>query len=391
MKILHTVEFYHPSIGGMQEVVKQLSERLVLLGHDVTVATTKISERKESCIKGVKISEFSISGSFVRGLKGDIKKYEKFLIESDFDVIVNFAAQQWATDIALSVLDKIKAKKIFVPTGFSGLYAPEYVEYFKKMKTWMKQYDMNIFLSDDYRDVKFARENGIEKRVLIPNGAGEDEFLSENNFNIREKLGISKNDFLILHVGSHTGVKGHAEAIKIFKKAKIKNSTLLIIGNICGIGGCYRSCKRKGQFFNRMPFRIFDKRKIFINEMNRIETVSAYKAADLFLFPSNIECSPIVLFECMASKTPFLTSDVGNSVELIDWSNSGILLPTDKGQHNRGLSRVDVKKSSEMLNALANDKQKREKMADAGFNIWKEKYSWEKISLEYEKVYKHEK
>ena len=391
MKILHTVEFYHPSIGGMQEVVKQLSERLVLLGHDVTVATTKMSERKESCIKGVKISEFSISGSFVRGLKGDIEKYEKFLIESDFDVIVNFAAQQWATDIALSVLDKIKAKKIFVPTGFSGLYAPEYVEYFKNMKTWMKQYDMNIFLSEDYRDVNFARENGIEKRVLIPNGAGEDEFLSENNFNIREKLGISKNDFLILHVGSHTGVKGHAEAIKIFKKAKIKNSTLLIIGNICGIGGCYRSCKRKAQFFNRMPFRIFDKRKIFINEMNRIETVSAYKAADLFLFPSNIECSPIVLFECMASKTPFLTSDVGNSVELINWSKSGILLPTDKGQHNRGLSRVDVKKSSEMLNALANDKQKREKMAEAGFNIWKEKYSWDKISLEYEKLYKQER
>ncbi len=388
MKILHTVEFYHPSIGGMQEVVKQLSERLVLLGHDVTVATTKISERKESCIKGVKISEFSISGSFVRGLKGDIEKYEKFLIESDFDVIVNFAAQQWATDIALSVLDKIKAKKIFVPTGFSGLYAPEYVEYFKNMKTWMKQYDMNIFLSDDYRDVNFARENGIEKRVLIPNGAGEDEFLSENNYNIREKLGISTNNFLILHVGSHTGVKGHAEAIKIFKKAQIKNSTLLIIGNICGIRGCYRACKRKEIFFNRMPFRFFDRRKILINEMNRIETVSAYKAADLFLFPSNIECSPIVLFECMASQTPFLTSDVGNSVELINWSKSGILLPTDKGQHNRGLSRVDVKKSSEMLNALANDKQKREKMAEVGFNIWKEKYSWEKISLEYEKVYK---
>ena len=35
MKILHTVEFYHPSIGGMQEVVKQLSERLVLLGHEL--------------------------------------------------------------------------------------------------------------------------------------------------------------------------------------------------------------------------------------------------------------------------------------------------------------------------------------------------------------------
>jgi len=31
MKILHCVESYYPSKGGMQEVVKQLSERLVAL------------------------------------------------------------------------------------------------------------------------------------------------------------------------------------------------------------------------------------------------------------------------------------------------------------------------------------------------------------------------
>ena len=55
MRILHTVEFYPPSIGGMQEVVRQLSERLVLLGHDVTVATTRIPERTASSQNGVKI------------------------------------------------------------------------------------------------------------------------------------------------------------------------------------------------------------------------------------------------------------------------------------------------------------------------------------------------
>ncbi len=45
MRILHTVEFYHPSIRGAQEVVRQFSERLVTLGHDVTVVTTKLPER----------------------------------------------------------------------------------------------------------------------------------------------------------------------------------------------------------------------------------------------------------------------------------------------------------------------------------------------------------
>jgi len=161
MKVLHTVELYYPSAGGMQEVVKQISERLVKLGHEVTVATTKLSERKNKIINGVKIEEFNIEGNLVRGLKGDTEKYKKFLIDSDFDIITNFAAQQWASDLAFDILDKIKAKKVFVPTGFSGLYLPEYKDYFEKMKDWMKKYDMNIFLSNDYRDINFARKNKI--------------------------------------------------------------------------------------------------------------------------------------------------------------------------------------------------------------------------------------
>jgi len=132
MRILHTVEFYDPSVGGMQEVVKQLSERLVTLGHDVTVATTKLPNRKSLEFNGVRIVEFAISGSLVRGLSGEVERYKKFLVESKFDVVTNFAAQQWATDLALGVLDKIKAKKVFVPTGFSGFYLPEYQDYFEK-------------------------------------------------------------------------------------------------------------------------------------------------------------------------------------------------------------------------------------------------------------------
>lgn len=386
MKILHTVEFYQPSVGGMQEVVKQLSERLVKMGHEVTVATTKLSERKEKEMNGVKIAEFDVSGNFMRGMKGEVKKYQEFLVKNNFDVVVNFAAQQWATDASLAVIDKIKAKKVFVPTGFSGLYAPEYREYFEKMKSWMKEYDMNVFLSDDYRDVNFAKENGVERRVLIPNGAGEDEFLSDGGIDIRERLGINKDDFLILHVGSHTGVKGHAEAIEIFKKTRVKNATLLIIGNRCGIGGCYVTCNGKSKFFNRSPFRFFDKKKITVKELSRKETVAAYKAADLFLFPSNIECSPIVLFECMASKTPFLTADVGNSKEITGWSKSGIVLPTKKDVG--GMSHVNVKEAAKILENIGSDGERRREMAENGFSIWKEKYSWEKIAQQYRELYK---
>ena len=60
-----------------------------------------------------------------------------------------------------------------------------------------------------------------------------------------------------------------------------------------------------------------------------METIAAYKAGYV-LFSSNIECSPLVLFECMASKPLFLTTDVGNSAEIVKWSHAGLLLPTVK-------------------------------------------------------------
>src|SRR4051812_49155486 len=106
----------------MQEVVRQLSERLISIGHEVTVVTTKLSSRKVSQLNGVKIREFEISGNKVRGIKGDAESYRQFLINSDYDVITFFAAQQWTFDAAIPILDKLKAKLVFVPTGFSGLY-----------------------------------------------------------------------------------------------------------------------------------------------------------------------------------------------------------------------------------------------------------------------------
>ncbi len=384
MKILHTVEFYHPSVGGMQEVVKQLSERLASLGHEMTVATTRLPERTEKVVNGVRIAEFDVSGNLVRGLRGDVESYRKFLLESDFDVIANFAAQQWATDVALALLDDITAAKVFVPTGFSGLYLPRYGNYFSSMRSWLHKYDMNVFLSDDYRDINFARDCGVKNIMVIPNGASEDEFLPEATCDIRVLLGIPRDNFLIFHVGSHTGLKGHAEAIRIFAKARIRNATLLIAANDIP-GGCARSCNIKKAVFNGWPGRRTDGKRVLIASLPRPETIAAYKTADLFLFPSNIECSPLVLFECMASRTPFLTTDVGNAGEIIQWSGGGMLLPTRKDA--KGYSRANVAESAEMLATVYGDPEGRERMASAGFTAWQKRFTWGKIARVYEDLY----
>ena len=103
MNILQTMGSYYP-IGGAQEVVKQISERLVRRGHEVTVATSWQVDRASKEINGVQIEEFKVSGNAIHGFQGEVDLYQKFLLEGDFDVMMNYAAQQWATDLVLPIL-----------------------------------------------------------------------------------------------------------------------------------------------------------------------------------------------------------------------------------------------------------------------------------------------
>jgi glycosyltransferase involved in cell wall biosynthesis len=384
MKILNTVEFYHPSKGGAQEVVRQLSERLVKLGHEVVVATTKLPERKENISNGVVIKSFDISGNDVRGYRGDIGAYREFLVNSDFDILMNYAAQQWATDLCLPLLDRIRAKKVFVPCGFSGLFDPAYEAYFKKVADLMPKYDANIFLSNSYRDIEFARKNDISNLYVIPNGCGLDEFGEVPEIDFRRKFGIKPDDFLIIHVGSHTGLKGHRELYEIFKKSNIRDAVLLIIGNPVP-GGCQFSCTKKSVFFNFSWQRFKSNKRVIVKDLSRTDTVAAYHAADLFLFPSNIECSPIVLFEAAASRTPFLTTDVGNAHEIVEWTQGGQVLPTKK--HVNGYSQADIDQSSAMLSIVWKSSKLREQLASAGYNAWLSKFTWERIAKEFESLF----
>ena len=122
-----------------------------------------------------------------------------------------------------------------------------------------------------------------------------------------------------------------------------------------------------------------------IKDLTREETVAAFKAADIFLFTSRVECSPLVLFESIAGKTPFLTTDVGNASEIINCTKGGILLPTriDKS----GYSHALINESAKVLIESYNNRIKLSLMGRTGYKNWLKKFTWEKITKDYEKVY----
>lgn len=381
MNILHTVEFFWPSVGGAQEVIYQVSKGLVQQGHQVTVATTRLPNRKASHIDGISIAEFAIHGNAVRGIQGNIDEYQTFLCSEKFDLVLNYAAQQWTTDLTIPVLSKIPAKTVLVPCGFSGLYLPIYQKYFEAMPSVLRSYDHLVFHARSYRDIDFARQNALAHYSIIPNGASSEEF-SQPRADFRERFHIPESVPLIITVGSHTGFKGHRLAIDAFERIRTSPAVLVIIGNWAGRHGCFGDCLMRVSRFN---FLRKDGKRILLLNPHRPDVVAAYHAADLFIFGSNIEYSPLVLFEAVASNTPFLSLNCGNATEIADWTDGGIIVPSQKTPD--GYTTCNPEDFARMIETLVSDSHLRGQLGTAGRKAWKESFTWEKISAQYEKLY----
>ena len=144
-------------------------------------------------------------------------------------------------------------------------------------------------------------------------------------------------------------------------------------------------CKIKSALHKISYGRFVENKILLVKDLTRIQTVASYKAANLFLFPSNIECSPLVLFECLASRTFFLATDVGNVKEIISWSNSGKLLPTI--DYKNGIKLANVVESAKMLEQVFAEKDSIIKSSIDGYIAFTKKYNWKVITEEYLMLY----
>jgi len=382
VRILHTVEFYHPSVGGAQEVVRQISERLVRRGHDVTVATTWLAERTQSVVEGVRIAQFPITGNAARGIQGPTSDYQAFLLSGQFDIMLNYAAQQWATDLVFPLLGRLPYPTVMAPCGFSGLRQPQYSSYFKQMPAMLAAYDGLIFHSDSYQDAEFARHSGLRDYHVVPNGASETEFININN-TFRQRHLIPDSIPLLLTVGTHTGLKGHALVIEAFRRARIGRAMLVIIGNSPGGSlGCLPNCRMRARYCAAVSL---GRKRVLLLDPPRADVVTAYQAADLFVFGSNVECSPLVLFEAMASQTPFVTVACGNAEEIVRWGQGGMVVPTYKLRNGRVTAAVATFARS--IEQLVMNRAECERLSISGYTTWKEQFTWDTIAMRYEQIY----
>lgn len=384
MKYAFISQFYWPHVGGAQRVVQEIAEKMASLGNEVEVLTSWEADRSNNSLNGVKIKSFKIRGNQAKGLVGEVQTFQEYLQNGSFDFIFIYAAQHWGLDAFLPILDLVKARKVHVPCGYSGLKNPDYKIYFEEMKEHLKKFDLLIYHSKSYQDYIFADSLNLKNLVLIPNAASYKEFEKRPNPYMRKKLGLSNQDKILLTIGSPPFAKGHLDVIKIFKDDFFdSNYTLILNGN-------YRLENWKNIakeilkiplgksiftiYFQVVLMKIFKRKKIHITNLKRDDLISLLFESNLFLFMSHVEYSPLVLFEAVAAGLPFVSTPSGNSSEIATWTEGGIVSTTDTFIES-------VKK------ILIDEKLLKEK-GNAGRRAFLERYNWKLVTDEYVQKFK---
>lgn len=192
----------------------------------------------------------------------------------------------------------------------------------------LKEFEYVHELSSYY--VKEAKKKSVntDKWFVIPNFVDTEEFKHRKNIEIRRKLGISPDAFLILSVGviDYTGKRMNWIINEVKKLNKINNKIELLV-----VGEKELDAERLVNYGKETLGKNFH--FMFNLPYNRMPDI--YNIGDVFVLGSLKERFPMAVIEAMACELPVITHPIpvlaeilGEGGETIDMTKEGLLADT---------------------------------------------------------------
>lgn len=265
-------------------------------------------------------------------------------------------------------------KKLFNIPYICTTYGEEvYLSKLYKLESVLRE-----FINNSEKSIAISRatldkcvEIGLEseKFGIIPYGVDTDFF---------HPVDIPKNEniFQVLSVGYLIERKGHKYLIMAMKEILKERDDVRL--KIVGSGPLEGELKKLITDL-RLDFYVE-----ILKNVSDDELLKLYNISDLFVLPSvvdsqgNTEGLGVVLLEAMACGLPVVGSDVGGITSIIEDEDTGLIVP-EKDSFGLSLSII----------RFITDEELKKNIAINGYNLVKEKYTWEKITKHYLNVYQN--
>lgn len=352
--------YFPPHIGGVEQVVKSLSEKLISNNRKVVVLTTDSIEgrkfEKQQHVRFLKSFEFAHT-PFAPTLLGHLLRIKKQ------DVVHLHVAQAYFPELTW-LASKIKGFS-YVAHFHLDVQASSKLgfvfNFYKRalLGPVLRSAKRVVVFSNLQRDLVVNTYKVDQRKiVVIPNGIGEDFFLP------RTKVNLSKRVPRVLYVGRLVSAQKRVERL-IEAVPYLKNRAEI---DLVGDGEDRRELERLAKNLKLTNVR-------FHGAKGKQDLINFYKNADVFVLPSDQEGMPLVLLEAMAAGLPIIGSNVIGIKELI--KDSGLLVEPAPRHFASAIDR------------LISDPELAKALSNKSFSKARE-YSWDNLVSKFEYLYRRD-
>ena len=360
--VTHT---FLPHVGGIERVVYEQGKRLIRLGFDVTVLTSRMRTAKTYVVDGINVHCYdSMNAAFGLGIPYPIPQINSF---SDFFECINGSdlvhvhGHPYLSSLYAAKIAKFLGKPVVLTQHNTfikyegGIW--DHVEWLNDIavgKQVLKNSDRIITVSNATK--RYVLSLGAEMRRLsvLHNGVDIDRFrpLKGLREEKRRKLGIQTNATIILTVRRLVYKNGIDTLIESATKVLKQDPRLVFL--IVGTGPDQTQIKEQAtQLGISGHFKLIG----FVTDE---ELPSYYNAADLFVLPSKSgEGLPLVSLEAMACGLPVIATDVGGIREIIPEAYGKFVPPDSPDIMAEAIleySQFDLDQIKQKVRAIVEDK-----------------------------------
>jgi 1,2-diacylglycerol 3-alpha-glucosyltransferase len=319
MRVGLFTDVYPPYINGVATSVLMLKRSLEKLGHEVFVVTVNNENLKYKYeeddkvirIPGLPIGiyDYRLTGIYPVKAVNKIKSWHLNVIHSH-------------TEFGVGTFARIIAKQLEIPLvhTYHTMYE-DYIHYItkgyfngvsKKIVEYLTLFYCDTTISELVVPTKktydlFKEKYKVNRNIyIVPTGIEVEKFYKENFdtkelLDLRKKVGLKKDDFVLLYVGRIAAEKNISFLLDV-QKALVKkhpNIKLLVIGDGPDLE------KHKKETLNNA----FKDSVIFTGKVPLADVARYYQLGDVFVTASRSETQGLTVIEAMASSMPVVCAE----------------------------------------------------------------------------------